>query len=68
MAEVKIPTRPSRQVAEAFYDDEVQKMRVVFKKGQEYLYSGVDQDTADSMADTPWNDMKVDLLDYVKIG
>lgn len=69
MAEVQIPTRTSSQVAEAFYDAETQQMRVIFKsKGAVYLYSGVDQDTADSMADTPWNDIKAELLDYVKIA
>lgn len=68
MAEVKIPTRESSQVDEAFYDADEQKMRVVFKRGQEYLYSGVDQDTADAMANTPWNDLKGGLLDYSRIA
>jgi KTSC domain len=68
MAEKKIPTRPSSQVEEGFYDDETQKMRIVFKSGAEYIYSNVDQDMADAMADTPWNDLKPLLLDYQKIG
>lgn len=69
MAEVKIPTRESSQVQAAFYDADEQKMRVVFKsKGAEYLYNGVDQETADSMATVPWNDIKAGLFDYVKIG
>lgn len=68
MAEVKIPTRVSTQVAEAFYDDEAQQMRVVFQNGAEYLYNSVDQETADSMANTPWNSLKPTLMDYVRVA
>ena len=69
MAEVKIATRSSSQVEEAYYDADEQKMRVVFKtNGAVYLYNNVDQDTADSMADTPWNVMKGELYDYVRIS
>lgn len=67
MAEEKIPTRTSSQVVEAYYDAETQKMRVVFQNGSEYLYSNVDQDTADAMADTPWNDLRPTLQNYVKL-
>lgn len=69
MAEVKIPTRPSSQVAEAFYDAETQTMRVVFKsKGAQYLYTNVDQETADSMEMEPWNDIKAGLFEYTRIA
>ena len=67
MAEVKIPTRESSQVDEAFYDDEVGQMRVVFKtNGAEYTYYGVDQATADEMEYTPWNTMKLKLTNYAR--
>jgi hypothetical protein len=69
MAEVKITTRESEQVYEAFYDDEIQQMRVVFKKnGAQYQYYDVDQATADAMADTPWNTMKQQLQNYTRIA
>lgn len=67
MAEVKIPTRTSSQVDGATYDEETGQMTVSFKSGAVYLYSGVDQETADSMADTPWNSMKEELLEYVRV-
>jgi len=68
MAMEKIATRPSSQVLEAYYDPDEQQMTVTFSKGAQYLYNGVDQATADAMANTPWNDMKQMLLDYQRIA
>lgn len=69
MAEKQIPTRESRQVETAYYDDETQVMRVIFKSnGAIYLYTNVDQDTADAMATEPWNDLKQGLLEYTRIS
>lgn len=68
MAEVKIPTRASSQVDGATYDEETGQMTVSFKSGAVYLYSGVDQEDADDMATTPWNDMRQRLLDYVRVS
>lgn len=67
MAEVQIPVRESRQVESAFYDAETYDMRVVFRNGAQYLYPNTDQETADSMANTPWNDLRPILVDYVKL-
>ena len=47
---VPIPFKPSRNIKEAEYDDELQELYIVFRTGGSYTYSGVSQDKANEFS------------------